>query len=54
MIGADGPAYALVFAAEALMFLVAARLASRLTAAPAATRSSEFPSTAGAQLAGQG
>ncbi|WP_293367976.1 BCD family MFS transporter [Nevskia sp.] len=53
MIGADGPAYALVFAAEALMFLVAARLASRLTAAPS-TRSSEFPSTAGAQLAGQG
>ncbi len=52
MIGADGPAYALVFAAEALMFLVAARLASRLTSA-AATRSSEFPSTAGAQLAGQ-
>lgn len=53
VIGLDGPAYALVFAAEALLFLVAARLASRLAAA-AATRSSEFPSTAGAQLAGQG
>lgn len=53
MIGIDGPAYALVFTAEALLFLVAARLASRL-AAPLAARSSEFPSTAGAQLAGQG
>ena len=53
VIGLDGPAYAVVFAAEALMFLVAARLASRLSA-PLAARSSEFPSTAGVQLAGQG
>lgn len=52
VIGLDGPAYALVFATEALMFLVAARLAARLTA-PQAARTSGFPSTAGVQLAGQ-
>ncbi len=51
-IGTDGPAYALVFAAEALMFLAAARLATRLTAAPAA-RHSSTASTAGAPLASQ-
>jgi len=51
VIGLDGPAYALVFAAEALLFLSAARLASRL-AAPRAPAGREFPSTAGAQFAG--
>ena len=53
VIGLDGPAYALVFAAEAVLFLVAARLASRLAAPPVAG-ASDFPSTVGAQLAGQG
>jgi len=53
VIGLDGPAYAVVFAAEALMFLVAARLASLLST-PLPIRSSEFSSTAGVQLAGQG
>lgn len=51
-IGTDGPAYALVFAAEALMFLAAARLATRLTAAPA-VRHPSTASTAGAPLASQ-
>ncbi len=51
-IGMDGPAYALVFAAEALMFLAAARLASRLTTAPA-SRHSSATSTTGAPLASQ-
>ena len=52
VMGLDGPAYALVFATEALMFLVAARLAARLSA-PQTARTSGFPSTSGAQLAGQ-
>ncbi|WP_428382858.1 BCD family MFS transporter [Nevskia ramosa] len=51
VIGADGPAYALVFGLESLLFLVAARLAARLSAAQPSRHS--FPSTAGAQLAGQ-
>ncbi len=50
-IGADGPAYALVFGLESLLFLVAARLAARLNAAQPSRHS--FPSPAGAQLAGQ-
>lgn len=50
-IGADGPAYALVFGLESLLFLLAARLAARLSAAPPSRHS--FPSPAGAQLAGQ-
>lgn len=50
-IGADGPAYALVFGLESLLFLVAARLAARLSAAQSSRHS--FPSPAGAQLAGQ-
>jgi BCD family chlorophyll transporter-like MFS transporter len=35
LIAAPGPAYALVFGLEALLFVVAARLASRIDAVPA-------------------
>ena len=52
LIGLDGPAYALVFGFEALLFLGAAWLASRLSAVP--TPRATYPSSAGVQLAGPG
>lgn len=44
LIGAPGPAYALVFALEALLFVVSARIASRIDAVPAAQAAEAPPS----------
>lgn len=44
LIGAPGPAYALVFGLEALLFIVSARIASRIDAVPAAHATEASPS----------
>ncbi|WP_292999720.1 BCD family MFS transporter [Nevskia sp.] len=49
LVGSDGLAYALVFAAEGLLFVVAAQLAARL--APAAAATADATATAGSRRA---